>query len=389
MSMLVDAAAGWIAAGPPAVRDCTHLLEEGVRGVFLDGATYRGRPTRVFAWIGVPAGATAARQVPGVVLVHGGGGTAFARWVRFWNRRGYAAIAVDTCGAMPLPDTGIIGSADWPRHSYSGPPGWGAFDQSTWEPKDQWIYHACAAVVRAHSVLASLPEVDTSRIGITGVSWGGFLTCLVAGIDDRFACAAPVYGCGFVTHESTWVSTGAFDRMTGEAVAYWRDNWDPASVLSRVGAPMLWLNGTNDFAYWPPVWQRSAASTLSARHLCLKLRWPHGHIPEAEEAREIGAFFDAQLNGAVPLLTVSAPAVSDGTILVSYGSERPLRHASLLCTVDGGQWPGREWHHMHASIHRAEQQISAVMPHGTTAACISALSDDYLTTTSDLVFTRA
>ena len=32
---------------------------------------------------------------------------------------------------------------------------------------------------------------------MTGISWGGYLTCLVASLDSRFIAAAPVYGCGF------------------------------------------------------------------------------------------------------------------------------------------------------------------------------------------------
>ena len=59
--------------------------------------------------------------------------------------------------------------------------------------EDQWVYHAVAAVIRANSFIRSLPDVDPERIGITGVSWGGFLTCIAASIDDRFKFAAPVY----------------------------------------------------------------------------------------------------------------------------------------------------------------------------------------------------
>lgn len=39
-----------------------------------------------------------------MVLVHGGEGTAFAKWVRLWNERGYAAIAMDTCIAAGVDD---------------------------------------------------------------------------------------------------------------------------------------------------------------------------------------------------------------------------------------------------------------------------------------------
>src|SRR5437588_585808 len=61
---------------------------------------------------------------------------------------------------------------------------------------EQWPYHAVAAVVRAHSLVRSFPEVDADRTAVTGISWGGYLTCIVAGIDPRFKAAVPVYGCG-------------------------------------------------------------------------------------------------------------------------------------------------------------------------------------------------
>jgi hypothetical protein len=71
---------------------------EGVHAVCFEGLPWRGNPTRVFAYYGVPANATAANPVPGIVLVHGAGGTAFARWVKTWTDRGYAAIAFDDEG---------------------------------------------------------------------------------------------------------------------------------------------------------------------------------------------------------------------------------------------------------------------------------------------------
>ena len=44
---------------------------------------------------------------------------------------------------------------------------------------------------RAVDVLHSLPEVDLSRIGVTGLSLGGLLTLLTAALDERIAAAAP------------------------------------------------------------------------------------------------------------------------------------------------------------------------------------------------------
>jgi len=130
------------------------------------------------------------------VLVHGGGGSAFIRWVKLWNSRGYAAISMDTCGAVSgnaygQEQTGHV------RHAQGGPAGWGAFDKVDDPVQDQWTYHAVADVLLGHSLLRSFPEVDASRIGITGISWGGYLTCIAASLDDRFAFAVPVYSSWF------------------------------------------------------------------------------------------------------------------------------------------------------------------------------------------------
>ena len=51
-------------------------------------------------WRAAPQGQRG--KLPAMVLVHGGAGTAFADWVRMWKRRGYAAIAMDTCGSVPI-----------------------------------------------------------------------------------------------------------------------------------------------------------------------------------------------------------------------------------------------------------------------------------------------
>jgi hypothetical protein len=121
-------------AKPPRVFPATGFEEEGVQAIFYEGLPWQGKPTRVFAYLGIPERAEGER-VPGMVLAHGGGGTAIARWVRLWVSRGYAAISMDTCGATPGEEHN-----KHPRHEWGGPPGWGGFDKVEEPITDQWTY---------------------------------------------------------------------------------------------------------------------------------------------------------------------------------------------------------------------------------------------------------
>lgn len=80
-------------------------------------------------------------------------------------------------------------------------------------------------------------------IGVTGISWGGYLTWLIAAYEPRVKAAVPVYGCG-----------GHFDerhpgsiRLNPGISAIWRDNWDPYSIPHRQSKPVCYLSCTNDF----------------------------------------------------------------------------------------------------------------------------------------------
>jgi dienelactone hydrolase len=183
--------------------------EPGVRALYFESVHWRGKPTRVFAYYGAPAG----KKLPAMVLIHGGGGTAFAEWVRLWNKRGYAAIAVDTCGNVP---DRVQDDKPWSpskkHHELGGPEGWGGFAQIDEPIADQWTYHAVAAAILAHSLIRSFPEVDPKRIGVTGISWGGYLTDIVSGVDPRFRFAVPVYGCGFLGEDSAWGTSKNWER---------------------------------------------------------------------------------------------------------------------------------------------------------------------------------
>ncbi len=332
--------------------------EPGVRALFFDGLPWKGKTTKVFAWYGAPE-RKAGERFPAMVLVHGGGGTAFAAWVRLWTSRGYAAIAMDTCGSVPKGKYG-----NWQRHDNGGPSGWGGFETVDEPVTDQWTFHAVADVVLAHSLIRSFPEVDPDRTGITGISWGGYLTCITAGLDPRFQLAVPVYGCGFLGENSAWL--GRFNKMGREQAETWLGRWDPSVYLPRAAMPMLWVTGTNDFAYPMDSLRKSYRLPKGPRTLCIRIRMRHGHNGPGENPREIHAFADAILKEGVPLARIVKQGVDGNRAWATYAASEPVSRAELTYTKDSGPWKPRKWEAAPATVDASAKRVSAGIPEGAT-----------------------
>ena len=155
-----------LSAAPKVFDDPEHTRGD-IKAIFYQGLPWKGHPTRVFAYYGLPK-LRSNEKAPAMVLVHGGGGSAYIPWVQLWVGRGYAAIVMDTCGAT---SNGEYREENHPRHEYGGPPGWGGFAQIDEPIEDQWTYHAVADVILANSLIRSFPQIDRNRIGLTGISW--------------------------------------------------------------------------------------------------------------------------------------------------------------------------------------------------------------------------
>lgn len=375
------AAASWFV--PPKTFPAGAVENElrpprGVRGLYLKGPDFAGRETRIFAWVGLPDHRP-GEKLPAMVLVHGGRGTAYLQWVRQWTERGYAAIAMDTAGAEP--STHDPQNDARRRHAWAGPEGWGGYAQIGQPESDQWPYHAVAAVIIAHSHLRSLPEVDVARIGLAGISWGGFLTCHVAALDPRFRCAIAVYGCGFYGFsEGIFGNLLAAGRDVAEA---WIRKWDPAHRLGQIRIPMLWINGQND----PFFSLRSLADT------CRRLIAPHtiavldglGHSHEMGwSPAEIAAYADAQLRNGPPLPAVHAEPNQSDAFAVTWTAPRPVIRRQLFFTTDGGDFRQRKWQSLDLDPGSTDNSVRAAIPAGTTFCYLNLTDDRGLRVSSEL-----
>jgi len=359
----------------PKVYPATQATEPAMRALFYEGLPFQGKPTRVFAWYGLPKQYSGGK-VPAIVLIHGGGGTSNVRWVRLWTERGYAAISMDLCGKA-------YGKTDGQgqRHDMAGPSGWDdSFGQTDWPIEDQWTYHAVADAVLANSFLRSAPEVDAERIGVTGISWGGYLTCIVAGVDDRFKFAVPVYGCGFLDEDSVWL--GRFKSMGEQNAGKWLGNWDPSVYLPNAKMPMLWVTGTVDFAYPLSKVRKSYRLATGDRYLSIQPGMKHSH-PDGEVPAEIAAFADQLLRGKEPLARCVKQGIDGRTVWAVFESKIPLVRAQGVYTKDTGPWQQRKWVVEPAALDKPSGRASFEAPEGVSAVYLAVIDERKLLASSE------
>jgi cephalosporin-C deacetylase len=114
-------------------------------------------------------------NLPCLLVLHGYGGNkgSIANYVKYLVM-GYAVVALDTRGH------GESGNGSYPA---GGTVSW--VTQGILDPATYYYRHVYMDVIRALDVIETLPEVDSERIVIYGISMGGGIVLAVAGLDNR------------------------------------------------------------------------------------------------------------------------------------------------------------------------------------------------------------
>ncbi|MBO4213462.1 MAG: S9 family peptidase [Lachnospiraceae bacterium] len=102
------------------------------------------------------------------------------------------------------------------------------------------------------AVLKKYPQIDPKRVGVTGGSYGGFMTNWIVGHTDRFACAATQRSI------SNWISFHgvsdigpyfAKDQTQGDIEGKIKKMWDqsPLKYADNVKTPLLFIHSDEDY----------------------------------------------------------------------------------------------------------------------------------------------
>ncbi|TCD01575.1 alpha/beta hydrolase family protein [Pedobacter psychroterrae] len=300
-----------------------------VHSLLYSSVDYEGKPTQVFAYYSNPDllnGKTGGKvKFPGVVLVHGGGGKAYKEWVEKWAAKGYAAIAMDLSG----------NDGTGKKLLQAGPDQDDSYKFQKIEEgnlKNMWTYHAISSVILAHSFLLNLPEVDPDKTGITGISWGGYLTCIAAGLDTRFKVAVPVYGCGYYDESESFGKM--LDVLSGTDKQTWMQYFDPSVYLLFAKSRFLFVNGNKDSHYnVVPYHKTYLQVNKDKRTICIKPDMIHSHA-HGWEPDEIQHFFEQELRDVKPVTRIKQLNMKGASIKLTYQSPVSLSQAEFYYSND-------------------------------------------------------
>jgi dipeptidyl aminopeptidase/acylaminoacyl peptidase len=201
-------------------------------GVELAELELDGAAGPIHAWLASPTGA-GRRRLPTILHVHGGPTGA-------WGPGGTLdAMALCAAGYRVLMPN-IRGSA-----TFGGP--WVRALSASWGTAD--AEDAMAAV----DGLVARGLADPKRLGVMGLSYGGFLTQWLIGVTDRFVAAASENG--VANQASAWANSyfgvhynrraGLGDPLSDEGMeALWRSS--PLRNARRIHTPLLMLQAEED-----------------------------------------------------------------------------------------------------------------------------------------------
>ena len=188
-------------------------------------------------WVLQPVDYEEGKKYPAILNIHGGPktvyGTVFFHEMQYWANQGYFVFFCNPRGS------------DGKGNSFADIRGkYGTID-----------YHDLMRFT--DQVLAHYPAIDQERLGVTGGSYGGFMTNWIIGHTQRFKAAASQRSI------SNWVSMGfttdigyyfATDQIGATPWSDYEKLWEhsPLKYADQVQTPTLFIHSEEDYRCWLP-----------------------------------------------------------------------------------------------------------------------------------------
>lgn len=332
--------------------------------------------TWVFAAIGFPTSEKPKDGYPAVVLVHGGGGTVSKGWMEYWMQQGYVALAFDNFGNQLDKSGNKVENPDGgPKETFVG-----SNLDGVENPDQSWIYHAVYNSIMANNILRARKNIDKNRIVLTGNSWGGYVTCVVAGVDKRFAAFATTNGCGYVYNDTTWLKNGSFGDEKKEE---WISLYDPSSYLPYATKPMLFVSGVDDEYF--SAYNRQKSAELVKGQVFYSQRTNISHAAWNKQ-HETWAFFQYVLYGENLIALIDDITTTDNVATFTYKNKN-FSDVNFVYTTSTDK-DSHKWEWETVAVTAEDGVYSYEIPEGTTAYLFETCVTPTFGQSTNIVFTN-
>lgn len=349
----------YLTGKPPVVTEDLGI-EETPEGLKIHRMVFQSRviktlngshPSLVYVVIVHPAG---PGPHPGMVRLHGGGGSADVPAAISSAKEGYISLVLD----IPA----IAGKGKSPKNSPDvlfGPKISASPDAS-----HSGLFDAVLASVQSFYLLRSQPDVDKNNIAIAGASWGGYVATMLAGILDKdISGTYAAYGSGNFLK-------GAFEKTNIEKLpekekAEWLKYLDPGERAHNITKPYIIATASND-RHWS--WMAVQATIAKMKGPVLQFYSPNdNHAMKYQGSSLMMPFFNHYLKAGLALPTVKsakAQRLNDGSIKITYkvAAAVNLVASRIFYTSPGDNpdWTQRKWFSVEAKA--IGKRYEAIIP---------------------------
>lgn len=293
-----------------------------VEELYLTAGVTPVGPNRIYCAVARPAQATG--PVPVVLIFHGGGGHASPALALAAARRhpGMAGVAMDYNGQFaakkgervtrwtipaPVPKLALVPDL-----------------------RNSPMYHYVTAARRTIDALETMPWADPARVGAVGVSYGGWVALILAGVDARVKCV------------TTGVSAGGVGDTPGKAAQQlrwepaeqrplWLANYEPLAYAPATRAGVFLQLASNDYWFWITGAARQLAALPGPKGWIIRPNSNHGSGGPELSDLAAPAFMRHMLLGTAPLAAVGEFRAGDdrGGYSWRVSGPQPVRRTAL------------------------------------------------------------
>ena len=188
--------------------------------------------TEVEGWVVRPAGFRSGGSYPMILKIHGGPHSAYGNTF-------FPTFHVLSAAGFFVLYTNPRGSSGYGHDfQYATRGQWGIVDREDY-------------LAGVEAALAAYPEIDANRLGVSGGSYGGFMTNWLTATTDRFRAAVTSRS---ITNWESWWGTSDAQRLT--EYEFYGPPWEqrdlyrrlsPISYVENVTAPTLIIHSEQDY----------------------------------------------------------------------------------------------------------------------------------------------